>query len=75
MQAVPVNPMNGNSNVVDATVATGSGTAPTVGTACGFAYDYQSGNGSGLIYGTDNTGSTPGTVIAGTINNSVFSPY
>ena len=29
MQAVPVNPMNGNSNVIDGTVATGGATAPT----------------------------------------------
>jgi len=75
MQAAPVNPMNGNSNVVDGTVSTTSATAPTIGTACGFVYDYNSGAGSGLIYGTDNSGSTPGTVIAGSINNSIFSPY
>jgi general secretion pathway protein G len=75
MQAIPVNPMNGNSNVVDSPVATGTATAPTVSTACGFVYDYNSGNGSGLIYGTDNSGSTPGTVIAGSISNSVFTAY
>jgi general secretion pathway protein G len=72
MQAIPVNPMNGNSNVVDAApVVTNVATAPTVGSACGFVYDYNSGNGGGLIYGTDNTGTT----IAGTINNSVFTAY
>ena len=71
MQAVPVNPMNGNSNVVDSTVATGAATAPTVGSACGFVYDYNSGNGSGLIYGTDATGTT----IAGTTTGGVFSAY
>jgi general secretion pathway protein G len=75
MQAIPVNTMNGNSNVVDSPVAVGGATAPTVSTACGFVYDYNSGNGSGLIYGTDNSSSTPGTVIAGTINGGVFSAY
>jgi general secretion pathway protein G len=76
MQSIPVNPMNGNSNVINATVATGGSSAPTVSTACGFVYDYgSSGSGSGLIYGTDNSGSTPGTVVAGQIANSVFAPY
>jgi general secretion pathway protein G len=69
MQAIPVNPMNGNSNVVDSTVATGGATAPTVSTACGFVYDYT--GGSGLIYGTDTTG----TAVAGTISSGVFSAY
>lgn len=72
MQAIPVNPMNGNSNVVNSTVAIGAAAAPTVGSACGFVYDYgTSGSGSGLIYGTDTTG----TAIAGTINNSIFTAY
>jgi general secretion pathway protein G len=71
MQAVPVNPMDGDSNVVDSTVATGGATAPTVGSACGFVYDYNSGNGSGLIYGTDTTG----TSIAGTTSGGVFTAY
>jgi general secretion pathway protein G len=75
MQAIPVNTMNGNSNVIDGTVSLGGATAPTVSTACGFVYDYNSGAGSGQIYGTDNTTSTPGTVVAGTVANSVFSPY
>jgi general secretion pathway protein G len=70
MQAAPVNPMNGNATVINATVSTTSATAPTVAVS-GFVYDYNSGNGSGLIYGTDNTG----TAIAGTINGSVFTPY
>jgi general secretion pathway protein G len=69
MQAIPVNTMNGNSNVVDSTVATGGATAPTVGTACGFVYDYT--GGSGLIYGTDATGTT----IAGAMNGTVFVAY
>ena len=75
MQAIPMNPMNGNTNVVDSSVATGGATAPTVGTACGFVYDYNSGNGSGLIYGTDNSGATPGTVIAGSTSGGVFTAY
>jgi general secretion pathway protein G len=75
MQAEPSNPINGNFNVVDSTVATGGATAPTVGTACGFVYDYNSGNGSGLIYGTDASGSTPGTVIAGGVTGGVFYAY
>ncbi|MGD0463800.1 MAG: type II secretion system protein [Tepidisphaeraceae bacterium] len=75
MQAAPVNTMNGNSNVIDGTVALGGATAPTVSTACGFVYDYNSGAGSGQIYGTDATSGTPGTVVAGTIANGVFSPY
>ena len=69
MQAIPVNPMNGNSNVFDGTVATNQAAAPTVGTACGFVYDYT--GGSGLIYGTDSTGTT----IAGAMNGSVFVAY
>jgi len=75
MQAQPINPMNGNANVVDGTVATGGATAPTVSTACGFVYDYSSGSGTGLIYGTDNTGSTPGTVVAGIVSGGVFNAY
>ncbi|HEX4052806.1 MAG TPA: type II secretion system protein [Tepidisphaeraceae bacterium] len=75
MQAIPINSMNGNSNVVDSPVTVSGATAPTVGTACGFVYDYNSGNGSGLIYGTDNSGSTPGTVVAGQVLNGTFSPY
>ncbi|MGA2442618.1 MAG: prepilin-type N-terminal cleavage/methylation domain-containing protein [Tepidisphaeraceae bacterium] len=75
MQAVPVNPMNGNSNVADGTVATGGATAPTASKVCGFVYDYNGGAGSGLIYGTDNSGTTPGTVVAGTISGSVFTAY
>jgi general secretion pathway protein G len=71
MQAVPVNPMNGNSTIVNATVATGGAAAPTVA-SCGFVYDYgTAGNGSGLIYGSDTTG----LAVAGTINGGVFSAY
>lgn len=71
MQAIPVNPMNGNSVVVNGTVATGQSAAPNGFTASGFVYDYNSGNGTGLIYGTDSTGTT----IAGGISNSVFIAY
>jgi general secretion pathway protein G len=71
MQAIPINTINGNSKVVDGTVPTGQATPPNGYTACGFVYDYNGGNGSGLIYGTDNTGTT----IAGDIANSVFIAY
>ncbi|MGD0137299.1 MAG: prepilin-type N-terminal cleavage/methylation domain-containing protein [Tepidisphaeraceae bacterium] len=71
MQAVPVNPMNGNSTILDGTVAVNQATAPSASGACGFVYDYNAGTGSGLIYGTDNTG----TVIAGTISGGIFTAY
>jgi len=70
MQAVPVNPMNGNSTVIDGTVSTTSATAPTV-SACGFVYDYASGAGSGLIYGTDGTT----TAVEGSISSGLFTAY
>jgi general secretion pathway protein G len=70
MQAVPVNSMNGSSVVIDSTVSLAASSAPTVA-SCGFVYDYNSGSGSGLIYGTDNTG----TAVAGTVANSLFTPY
>ena len=69
MQSVPINPMNGNSNVVDSTVATGQTSAPNGYTACGFVYDYT--GGTGLIYGTDTTGTT----IAGSMNGTTFVAY
>jgi general secretion pathway protein G len=50
MQAVPVNPLNGNNNVVS-----GTGAA-AVGTACGFVYDDGAAGGTGRIYGTDTDG-------------------
>jgi general secretion pathway protein G len=71
MQAIPVNPMNGNATVLDGTVATGAAAAPTAASACGFVYDYSGGTGSGLIYGTDSTGTT----IAGAMNGSIFVAY
>ena len=71
MQAVPSNPMNNSSDVDDGTVATGAAAAPNGYTSAGFVYDYNSGNGSGLIYGTDATGTT----IAGSMNGSIFVAY
>jgi general secretion pathway protein G len=71
LQAIPVNSINSNSNIVDNAPAFSGATAPTVSTACGFVYDYNNGTGGGLIYGTD----TSGTSIAGTVVNSVFTPY
>lgn len=56
MQAAPLNPLNNYGTVVDGTGAAAAGSA------CGFVYDYNSGNGTGRIYGTDATG----TAIAGT---------
>jgi general secretion pathway protein G len=72
MQAIPVNPMNGNSNVVQGVIATGGATAPTASGACGFVYDYgTAGSGTGLIYGTDATGAA----VAGAMNGTVFVAY
>jgi general secretion pathway protein G len=74
MQAIPTNPMNGNSVVVQGTVTTGAATAAaasTVSGSCGFVYDYGGGTGSGLIYGTDSTGTT----IAGAMNGTIFVAY
>lgn len=58
MQAIPINPLNGQSGVIDGTVDTT--TAPTawtttasVAATTGFIYDYNSGNGTGRIYGTN----------------------
>jgi general secretion pathway protein G len=70
MQAAPVNPMNGDSTVIDGVVSTTSATAPAV-SACGFVYDYNSGNGSGLIYGSDKSS----TAVAGTISGGLFTAY
>jgi general secretion pathway protein G len=50
MQAIPTNPLNGNTNVVDGTGAASSATS------CGFVFDYNSGNGTGRIFGTDTDG-------------------
>jgi general secretion pathway protein G len=72
MQAIPVNPMNGSSTVVNGTVAVNQTAAPGSYSSCGFVYDYgTSGSGSGLIYGTDSTGTT----IAGAMNGTTFVAY
>ena len=71
LQTTPINSVNTNSNCVDSAETFSGATAPTVGTACGFVYDYNNGAGSGMIYGTDGTG----TAIAGTVVNSTFTPY
>jgi len=72
MQAIPVNPMNGSSVVIQGAITPGGGTAPTATGQCGFIYDYgTAGSGSGLIYGTDSTQTT----IAGAMNGTVFIAY
>jgi general secretion pathway protein G len=59
MQAAPVNPENGMSNVLNLPPP-GAGSACA---ACGFIYDYgTNGSGSGQIYGST---TTAGTVVAG----------
>jgi general secretion pathway protein G len=80
MQAAPINPLNGCSTVLDAgqnlagaTAATLSGLTYAAGS--GFIYDYNSGNGSGLIYGTNGTDATNNTGIAGTGTGASFVPY
>ncbi|MCS7034280.1 MAG: prepilin-type N-terminal cleavage/methylation domain-containing protein [Phycisphaerae bacterium] len=52
LQQAPFNALNGNTNVVD-----GNGTAPA-SSACGFVYDYNSGNGTGKIFATDTNGTS-----------------
>jgi general secretion pathway protein G len=52
MQTVPTSPVNSRSNVVD-----GSGTAPA-SVPCGYIYDYNGGNGTGAVWGTDIDGVT-----------------
>ena|ERR1700677_140489 len=70
MQAIPINPMNNSSVVVDAPITTGGATAPTCA-SCGFVYDYAGGTGSGLIYGADSTGLS----VAGSVSGGVFICY
>ncbi len=52
MQTGPINALNSSSAVVD-----GDGSAAS-STTCGFIYDFQSGSGTGRIYGTDVDGKT-----------------
>ncbi|MGD0387988.1 MAG: prepilin-type N-terminal cleavage/methylation domain-containing protein [Tepidisphaeraceae bacterium] len=80
MQAVPSNPLNGCSGVVDAGQnLTGATPATLSGLTCaagsGFVYDYNSGNGSGLIYGTNGTDATNNTGLAGTGTGATFVAY
>ena len=49
MQQVPVNALNQSSTVIDANIVPGG----TAGSACGWEYDYNGGNGSGMVHGTD----------------------
>jgi general secretion pathway protein G len=64
MQAIPINPLNSLSTVSDSsanlsgvtTQANLTADIKTPGSGVGFVYDYESGAGSGLIYGTDSTG-------------------
>jgi len=52
MHEGPLNALNGASTVIEAIgVPVPNGTA-TVGSACGWEYDCQSGTGSGRVYGT-----------------------
>ena len=50
MQSAPSNPVNSMSNVTDGDSAAPAATAP-----CGFIFDYNGGNGTGRIWGTDTT--------------------
>jgi len=55
MQSTPPNALNGQTTVLDVPgVLYVAGGANAVG-ACGWAYDYNGGTGSGRIYGTDST--------------------
>jgi general secretion pathway protein G len=73
LQSEEVNPLNGNSNVVDAGVNLSTETAAQLSAltpaSCGYVYDFA--NGSGLVYGTDATGA----LIAGTGTGANFSAY
>ena len=48
LQSIPTNALNGSSTVIDAALAPGS----TCANACGFEYDYNSGEGNGVVRGT-----------------------
>lgn len=52
MQTVPTNSVNGMSSVLD-----GNGSGPA-SAQCGYVYDFNSGAGSGNIWGTDTDGLT-----------------
>ena len=53
MQSTPVNPLAGGAAWQS---DVGDGVAGKQGTAVGFVYDYNKGNGSGNVWGTDSTG-------------------
>ncbi len=53
LQAVPTNSLNTLSSVVD-----GVYSATPLGSSAGFVYDYNSGSGTGRIWGTDTDGKT-----------------
>jgi type II secretion system protein G len=75
LQTTPINPLNSNSNVVDAGVnletETPSMLSALAVSSCGFIFDYEGGLGSGDIYATDTTG----TAIAGTGSGANFIAY
>ena len=73
LQSEEVNPLNGNSNIVDSggNFATTPPTSSSTFAASGYVYDYEAGAGSGLVFGTD----AAGTGIAGTGTGGTFAPY
>jgi general secretion pathway protein G len=54
MQSIPNNALNGSTAVVDAAIAPGA----SVGSSCGYEYDYNNGTGNGVIRGTAADGMT-----------------
>jgi general secretion pathway protein G len=54
MQSIPQNALNSNSTVIDAALAPGS----TMTSVCGFEYDYNGGDGNGVLRGTGVDGLT-----------------
>jgi general secretion pathway protein G len=66
MQAAPINPLNGQSAVIDGTIDTSAVpwtvATGTVAADTGFIYDYNGAAGTGRIYGTDVNGGAPSGV-------------
>jgi general secretion pathway protein G len=54
MQSIAPNALNGSTAIVDAAISPGA----TVGSSCGYEYDYNSGAGNGVIRGTAADGVT-----------------
>lgn len=54
MQSIPTNALNGSTVVVDDAAAPGA----TVKSSCGFEYDYNNGDGNGVVRGTGIDGVT-----------------